>query len=137
MKNKIFCLICVLFSCCVKTYAEVPVIPVSNIPQVTSEPKPAVPSANFEDCVKTYNTSIDNLFYLTLAALSANKYKIEEIQSKTGYLSFNTNGKNFLISITSTGDKGAMIRITPMDNSYNFYPVIAERIFSYLTNNVK
>ena len=50
-----------------------------SAPKVTSEVKPVAVSTNFENCVKTYKTSVDNLFFLALAAINANNYKIDEI----------------------------------------------------------
>ncbi len=122
-----------LFSC---ASANTSVMPIVN-PPVVATPKPAVVSTNFENCVKTYNTSVENLFYLTLAAINANNFQIDEIQSRTGYITFNAGNKDLLVSITAVSNKTSMIKITPADNSYNFSPVIIERIFGYLTNNVK
>ncbi len=136
MKNKIFLILFLAF-CFSPCMADVPVIPSNTVPRVTSEPKPATINTNFENCVRAYNTSVDNLFYLTLAAINHNNYKLDEIQSRTGYISFEAGNKALLASITSVNNKISMIRITPADNSYAFSPVILEKIFNYLTNNVK
>lgn len=136
MNNKIiFSLIFAfgLFSCALANTNVIPTVK----PPVVATPKPAVVSTNFENCVRTYNTSVENLFYLTLAAINANNFQIDEIQSRTGYITFNAGNKPLLVSITSVSNKASMIKITPADNSYNFSPVITERIFGYLTKNVK
>lgn len=110
---------------------------VQTAPRVTSEVKPVVVSTSFENCVKTYKTSVDNLFYLTLAAINANNYKIDEIQSRTGYISFLVGNKSLLASITAVDSKISSIKITPVDNSYAFSPIVVERIFNYLSINAK
>ena len=137
MKNKLFLsfLTCICLS--LPIMAEVPVIGAENVPKVTAEPKPAVVTTNFENCVKTYNTSVDNLFYLTLSAINAANYKIDEMQSRTGLISFAAGGKTLLVSITQINSNTSMIKITPADNSYAFSPAIPDRIFNYLTNNIK
>jgi len=145
MKNKI--LILALLTAVIPAFAEGPVLQsttvppkiqtIQSAPKVTSETKPAVVSTNFENCVRTYKTSVDNLFYLTLAAINANNYKIDEIQSRTGYISFLAGNKTLLASVTSVDNKTSSIKITPVDNSYAFAPILVERIFIYLTNNVK
>lgn len=142
MKTRL-CMFLILFTTALPCFAEVPIIPAApavtpqNAPKVSTEPKPAVVMTNFENCVKTYNTSVENLFYLTLAAINANNYKIDEIQSRTGLISFLAGNKSLLASVTAVNGKTSMIKITPVDNSYTFSPVIPERIFMYLTNNVK
>lgn len=110
---------------------------VQTAPKVITELKPAVVSTSFENCVRIYKTSVDNLFYLTLAAINASNYKIDEIQSRTGYISFLAGNKTLLASITSVDSKTSSIKITPIDNSYAFSPIVVERIFNYLTVNVK
>ena len=141
MRNKI--LTAVLLALCLPlpfilpVFADVPVIGAENVPKVSTEQKPAVVTTNFENCVKTYSTSVDNLFYLTLAAINSSSYKIDEIQSRTGLITFVSGNKTFLVSVTQIDSKTSMIKITPADNSYAFSPVIPERIFNYLTNNIK
>lgn len=145
MKNKL--LLSILMLAALPAFAEGPVLQSTTVPpkiqtaqtapKVTTEAKPAVVSTNFENCVRTYKTSVDNLFYLTLAAINASNYKIDEIQSRTGYISFLYGNKTLLVSITSVDSKTSSIRITPADNSYAFSPIIIERIFNYLTANVK
>ena len=139
MRNKILAAVFLanLSLAAVPVFAEVPVIGAETAPKVSTEQKPQVVTTNFENCVKTYNTSVDNLFYLTLAAINASSYKIDEIQSRTGLITFVSGNKTFLVSITQIDSKSSMIKITPADNSYAFSPVIPERIFNYLTNNIK
>ena len=137
MKNKIWAAAFLAYCLYLPACGEVPVIGAENVPKISQEQKPPVVTTNFENCVKTYNTSVDNLFYLTLAAINANNYKVDEIQSRTGLISFVSGSKTLLVSITQIDTKSSMIRITPADNSYAFSPAIPERIFNYLNNNIK
>ena len=79
----------------------------------------------------------DNLFLLALAAINSSGYKIDELQSKTGLISFEAENLSFLISVTELDENSSMLKITPMINSYHFSPTIIENIFLYMTNNIK
>ncbi len=146
MKNKALFLIALIFIN-FPAFAESPVLQnttpapkiqtTQTVPQNSSATKSPTVTTNFENCVRSYKTSVDNLFYLTLAAINANNYKIDEIQSRSGYISFWAGNKILLASITSVDNKTSMIRITPIHNSYAFSPILVERIFFYLTNNIK
>lgn len=108
--------------------------PINTATTATAIPKQTVP---FEHCVRAYQTSTDNLFLLTLAAINSSGYKIEELQSRTGLISFEADSKSFLVSVTELDENSSMLKITPMNNSYHFSPTIIETIFLYITNNVK
>ncbi len=118
----------------IKTPVTPSLKPVNTATTTTQIPKTAV---SFESCVRAYQTSTDNLFLLALAAINASGYKIDEMQSRTGLISFDADGKFFLISVTELDENSSMLKITPMNNSYVFSPAIIENIFHYLTNNVK
>ena len=77
------------------------------------------------------------MFLLALAAINSSGYVIDELQSRTGLISFQAENKSFLISVTELDENSSMLKITPMSNSYMFSPTIIENIFLYLTNNVK
>jgi len=161
VKNKIFYSFLVFLCVCLVSHANTPVVqsstqvtpqqalqqaniirppttpslkPVSTATTVTQVPKTAV---SFESCVRAYQTSTDNLFLLALAAINASGYKIDEMQSRTGLVSFEAENKFFLISVTELDEHSSMLKISPMNNSYVFSPVIIENIFHYLTSNVK
>ena len=108
--------------------------PVNTATTQTAQTKQTV---NFEHCVRAYQTSNDNLFLLSLAAINSSGYKIEELQSRTGLISFEAEDKFFLISVTELDENSSLLKITPMNNSYYFSPTIIENIFLYMTNNVK
>ncbi len=88
---------------------------------------------DFDICVKNYQTDIDNLFELTLAAIEANNFKIEEIQSKGGYITFNAANKEFLATVAKIDSKNSVLKINPTNGVYHFAPGIVYKIFEYIT----
>lgn len=91
---------------------------------------------NFENCTKVFNTDNVSLFYLTIAAINANRFSIDEIQSKSGYILFTAVNKQFLASISNVNTKQGMLRITPADGNYYFQPGIILNIFKYIDINL-
>lgn len=89
----------------------------------------------FEDCTRIFNMNSDRLFYLTLAAVNANRFEIKEIQSKTGYVLFSAVGKEFLASIVSIDKYRSMLKITPANNNYFFAPGIVLNMYKYIDVN--
>ncbi|MBE7712976.1 MAG: hypothetical protein E7Z87_04465 [Cyanobacteria bacterium SIG26] len=90
---------------------------------------------NFENCTKVFNTDNVSLFYLTVAAINANRFQIDEIQSKSGYILFTAVNKQFLASISNVNTNQGMLRITPADGIYYFQPGIVLNIFKYIDLN--
>ncbi len=88
-------------------------------------------------CTKLYQTSTEKLFYLTLAGINANNFKIDEIQSKTGYILFSAVGKQYLATIAKFSSSSAMIKISPVNNVYYFQPGIVLNMFKYIDLNVQ
>lgn len=93
-------------------------------------------NVHFENCYKVFNTNNVSLFYLTIAAINANRFTIDEIQSKSGYILFTAVNKQFLASISNVNTKQGMLRITPADNNYYFQPGIILNIFKYIELNL-
>ena len=58
-------------------------------------------NVKFEDCTKVFNVDNVTLFYQTIAAINANRFTIDEIQSKSGYILFTAVNKKFLAAITN------------------------------------
>lgn len=108
---------------------------------VCEEPEPSLSTlitpqnVAFEDCTRTLNMNSDRLFYLTLAAVNANRFEIKEIQSKTGYVLFSAVGKEFLASIVSIDKYRSMLKITPANNNYFFAPGIVLNMYKYIDVN--
>ncbi len=92
-------------------------------------------NVKFEDCTKVFNVDNVTLFYQTIAAINANRFTIDEIQSKSGYILFTAVNKKFLAAITNVNTNQAMLRITPADNNYYFQPGIISNIHKYIDLN--
>jgi hypothetical protein len=92
-------------------------------------------NVKFEDCTKVFNVDNVTLFYQTIAAINANRFTIDEIQSKSGYVLFTAVNKKFLAAITNVNTNQAMLRITPADNNYYFQPGIISNIHKYIDLN--
>lgn len=91
----------------------------------------------FENCTKVFNTDNISLLYLTISSVNANRFTIDEIQSKSGYILFTAVGKQFLASISNVNTNQALLRITPVDNNYFFQPGIILNIFKYIEMNLQ
>jgi len=92
-------------------------------------------TVSYDTCTKTYYISAEKLFYLTLAGITANRFEIKEMQSKTGYILFKAANKEFLAAIVYFGLNKSMLKITPTNNNYYFAPGIVYNIFKYIDLN--
>lgn len=147
--NKYKILIFVFLFLTNSTFAqEVPLLLPQNSPQTSISPaskkddaqpgsQPVSINVEFANCSKTYTVSSENLFLLTLAALSANNYKINEISSKSGYILFAAENKEFLSTVAKVNNQVSTIKITPANNSYTFSQRIVDKIFGYIENNLR
>lgn len=89
-----------------------------------------------QDCIKVFNTDNVHLLYLTITAINANKFKIDEIQSRNGYILFTAVGKQFLASISNVNTNQGMLKIAPVDGIYYFQPGIVLNIYKYIELNL-
>ena len=92
-------------------------------------------SVEFSSCTKTFEMNQEKLFYLAIASANANKFAIEEIQSKTGYILFSVAGKQYLASVVKVNAKQSMLKITPTNNNYFFPPGVVSNFFKYIDLN--
>ncbi len=92
-------------------------------------------NVSFEDCTRTFNMDPQRLFYLTIAAVNANRFEIKEVQAKTGYVLFAAVGKDFLASVISIDKYRSMLKVTPANNNYFFAPGIVMNIYKYVEVN--
>lgn len=92
-------------------------------------------NVDFEYCNKIFNINVERLFYLTIASINANKFKIDEIQSKSGYILFTAADKQFLANVASLDDKRAILKVTPADNIYYFPLGVVVNLFKYIELN--
>ena len=90
---------------------------------------------DFSKCTTNFEMSSEKLFYLTISAINANNFEIEEIQSKMGYILFRAVNKSFLASISNIDDNYSLLKITPADNIYFFPYGIVYNIFYYIDLN--
>lgn len=89
----------------------------------------------YDTCTKVFNTDNVTLFHLTLAAINANRFTVDEIQSKSGYILFTAVNKQFLAMVSNVNTNQGMLRITPADGNYFFQPGIVLNIFKYIEVN--
>lgn len=89
-------------------------------------------AVEFESCTKTFYMDCETLFFKTLSSLSANNYKIVEIQSCNGFILFSAYGRTFFAVIAKNNNNSSTLRITPADSNYNFSPTILQQIFKDL-----
>lgn len=110
--------------------------PVFAVEQMNLSTLITAQNVKFENCTKVFNTDNVSLLHLTIAAINANRFTIDEIQSKSGYILFTAVNKRFLATVTNVNTKQAMLKITPEDNNYYFQPGIVLNIFKYIELNL-
>lgn len=92
-------------------------------------------NVEFKLCTRTYIITPEKLFYMAIAAAKENRFTVDEIQSKTGYILFTAAGKQYLASVLKVDDTHSMIKITPVNNNYFFAPGIVLNFFRYIDLN--
>ena len=107
--------------------------------QVQTPPQnPATVAQNipFENCTKMFGSiNKENLFYLTLGAISANRFTIEEIQTQNGYVIFTAARQKYLATVAGIDNNNSILKITPCNDIYFFQPGILTNIFKYIDLN--
>lgn len=126
VKYLLILVICIFFGVCTRVSAEESQLSALITPQ----------NVEFEDCTKQYNLPPEKLYYLTVGAINANRFEVQELQSKTGYILFKATGKEFLASIVKLGTQKSMLKITPTNGNYYFAPGIVSNTFKYIDLNV-
>jgi len=114
-------------------------IPQAQAENVIPSPQPVLmPETGRADLSRTYKIPPENLFYLFLSALNDCSYSIEEIQFKAGCILFKAYTKEFIASIASQDASNTFIKISPADSSYNFSPLLIQKLHKYieLNNNI-
>lgn len=94
-------------------------------------------NVSYDNCYRVFNTDHVTLLYLTIAGINANRFTVDEIQSKSGYVVFTAVNKQFLAMVSNVNTNQAMLKITPLDNNYYFQPGIVLNIFKYVEINEK
>lgn len=104
-------------------------------PQVA--PPITVPqNITFENCTKMFAVNKEKLYYLTLAAISANKFNIEEIQSNNGYVIFSVAKNKYLATVAGIDGNNSILKITPCNDIYFFPPGVIINMFKYIELNL-
>ena len=111
------------------------------VPCVMAEEQPSMAAlvtpqnVDFKLCTRTYVMSAEKLFYMAIASAKENKFTVDEIQSKTGYILFTAAGKQYLASVVKVDDTKTLLKITPTNNNYFFAPGIVLNFFRYIDLN--
>lgn len=108
----------------------------TTLPPAVTPPSPTTPQpVDFNVCCKSFNFNSQKLFYLTLAGINANRFKIDEIQTQSGYVIFTAAQKQFLAYVVTMSPQTSLLKITPCSNIY-FFPVgIVQNMFKYIELN--
>lgn len=131
MKKVLMLFLMILF-CVVPVMAEdSPAAQLAELELVTPQ------NIDFAKCVKTFNFPVEKLFYLSISAINANHFQIEELQSKMGYILFRAANKNFLMSVVKVNADHSMLKITPADNVYFFPYGVVYNIYKYIDLNAE
>ena len=104
-------------------------------PQQTTLPLTTPQNIEFANCNKMFAITKEQLFYLTLASISANKFSIDEIQSANGYILFSAANRKYLATVAEIDSKNSILKITPSNNTYFFPPGILTNIYKYIELN--
>ena len=92
--------------------------------QNTTIPITQPQNINFENCIKMFPINKEKLFYLTLGAITANKFSIDEIQTENGYIIFTAVNNKYLATISCIDSDNSILKITPCNDIYFFPPGI-------------
>lgn len=111
-------------------------IPLAQAQEVPSMNALVTPqTVDFKMCTRTYIMPAEKLFYMAIASAKENKFTIDEIQSKTGYVLFTAAGKQYLASVVKIDNTHTQLKITPTNNNYFFAPGIVSNFFRYIDLN--
>lgn len=107
----------------------------SELQSQTEQSATTYQNIQYEDCTKMYNTEKKHLFYLSLGAINANRFKIEEIQTNSGYIIFSTGKNKYLATVSEIDKNNSILKITPCNNLYYFQPGIISNIYKHIDLN--
>ena len=113
-----------------------------NVVQTTLLQPPAQTSLTtpqkiaYANCTKMFAVNKEKLFYLTLAAVNANKFQIDEIQTENGYVIFTVAENKYLATIAGIDAQNSILKITPCNDVYFFPPGVFLGMFKYIDLNI-
>lgn len=128
MKLRVLVFVFCLTLCAV--YADTPAQP-QAAPAITTPQNIA-----FETCTKMFAVNKEKLFYLTLGAISANKFTVDEIQTNNGYIIFTAAKNKYLATVAGVDSSNSVLKITPCNDIYFFQPGIIINMFKYIDLNL-
>lgn len=105
-------------------------------PPTTPPPVVQPQMVDFANCNKIFKIDSQKLLYLTLSSISANRFTINEIQTRSGYALFSVGQKQFLATVITIDSKNSMLKITPCDENYYFPVGIVQNCFKYIELNI-
>lgn len=109
--------------------------------QVGAQPQAAPPitqpqNVAFEACTRMFAINKEKLFYLTLGAVNANRFNIEEIQTQNGYIIFSAANNKYLATIAGIDAQNSILKITPCNDIYIFPPGVLIGMYKYIELNL-
>ena len=104
--------------------------------QVQTPPITQPQNIDYENCTKMFSVNKEKLFYLTLGAITANRFSVDEIQSQNGYIIFSAANNKYLATIASIDGNNSILKITPCNNIYFFPPGILLGMYKYIDLNL-
>ena len=131
MKNRVLLLIVFLLLNLSAVIAEQTAVQNQQVLSIT-QPQ----NIKHEDCTKMFPVNKEKLFYLTLGAITANKFAIDEIQSNNGYIIFSAANNKYLATVASIDANNSILKITPCNNTYVFPPGVILGMFKYVGMNI-
>lgn len=133
MRNLVLLLAIFVFTGCVLADE---VQPSQTQPQQQPNPLTVPQNIPFEKCTKMFEgLNKEKLFYLTMFAVNANNFSVEEIQSNNGYIVFTAARQKYLATIAGIDNNNSILKITPCNNIYFFQPGIVVNVFKYIELN--
>ena len=109
---------------------------ISQGPVVSHPPITQAQNIAFENCTKMFAVNKEKLFYLTLGAISANRFNVDEIQSESGYVIFSVAKNKYLVTIAGIDASNSILKITPCNDVYIFPPGILINMYKYIELNI-
>ena len=108
----------------------------TSVQQTTTPPVTQPQNISFENCTKMFSVNKEKLFYLTLGAITANKFSIDEIQTQNGYIIFSAVNNKYLATVAGIDSDNSILKITPCNEIYFFQPGILLGMFKYIELNL-
>ena len=107
-------------------------VPIQQNQNVQSNSVTSPQNISYQNCTKIFKLNNEKLYLLTIDAISANKFKIDEMQTSDGYIIFSAAKHKYLATIAKVDETNSMLKITPCNNVYIFPPGVLSNMFKYI-----